>query len=287
MDIPALDRDLLLAHVLGVTRSRLLAMDAARLTAEQQTRYDELLAQRAAGVCVAYLTGHKEFRYLDLDVTPDVLVPQPDTETLVDAVLMINREPREPREQGKLTAMKVLDLCTGSGCVALSLKYERSELEVTASDISRAALDVARRNAEKYALPVTFIESDLFEGISGRYDLITANPPYIETAAIALLAPEVRNEPALALDGGPDGLATIRRIITTAPTHLTPGGTLLMEAQPEQMREISLLLKEHGFAEVQTHPDLSGAERVISARTGDDCNSARFTLYWKDNAANI
>jgi release factor glutamine methyltransferase len=168
----------------------------------------------------------------------------------------------------------VLDLCTGSGAVAVSLKHERPDLAVYASDLSPEALALARINAERLlpALPGTpplcFIESDLFSSFAEApaFGLIVSNPPYVASALLPLLAPEVLREPRLALDGGEDGLTLIRRIIAEAPDHLLPGGALLLEADPGQMGRIAALLAERGFGEIQTRRDLAGRERVIAGR---------------------
>ena len=169
--------------------------------------------------------------------------------------------------------MSVLDLCTGSGAVALSLAYECPALEVTASDISEAALKVAADNAarifcDRESAPLHFVHSDLFAAIprAHRFDLITANPPYVESAVIETLAPEVRREPRLALDGGADGLALLRRIIDDAPAYLrTDGGGLIMEAQSPQMDALAALLRDAGFHSIKAIRDLAGIERVIRA----------------------
>jgi release factor glutamine methyltransferase len=261
--INQLDREILLAHVMGISRSRLLTLndEEKRLCADNQKLYDTLIAKRVAGVCVAYLVGHKEFRYLDLEVTPDVLVPQPDTETLVEAV-----EEFLPRITRMDTNEKttVLDLCTGSGCVALALAAEIPGLDVTASDISPAALAVAGRNAEKYFPELHLVQSDLFQHITKSYHLITANPPYIPAGDIAGLPPEVRGEPRLALDGGPDGLALLRRVIAEAPAHLVPGGALFVEAEDTQADAVEALCREAGFTELRRWKDLGGKRRVTS-----------------------
>jgi release factor glutamine methyltransferase len=167
-----------------------------------------------------------------------------------------------------------LDLCTGSGAVAIALKHECPEIEVFASDLSPEALETARLNAARLlgtALEpaVTFIQSDLFDRISRRFHLITANPPYVCTGDIKKLPREVRGEPRLALDGGADGLDLIRALIAGAPDHLFSGGVLLLEADPRQMPRIASLLEHQGFLDIQTYRDLSGAERVIGGRMPD------------------
>jgi release factor glutamine methyltransferase len=201
---------------------------------------------------VAYITGRKDFRRLSFMVSPAVLTPRPETEELVEAALEIARN-----------GQKVLDLCTGSGCAAVSIKFERPELDVDASDVSGEALNVAMENAKQAGASVNFIHSDLFAAIPGPYNIILSNPPYVPAGLIGTLAPEVLAEPRLALDGGPDGLCLIRRIVAESPQRLCPGGTLLLEADGAQMPEIAGLLKAAGFSGVKTRRDLSGTERVI------------------------
>jgi release factor glutamine methyltransferase len=251
--------------------------------------YKTCITRRAAGICVAYITGHKEFRYLDLYVSPDVLVPRPDTETLVEAALEIIKTKTE------CGSLSVLDLCTGSGAVALALldeckrheyprhKYpwhespDKYDIEVYASDISPAALLVAQKNSEALALAqatatassaVRFIQSNLFENIEGRFDIIVSNPPYVRHDEMSALPPEVQNEPPLALDGGEDGLMLIKKIIPQAAAHLKDGGALLLEADPRQMSLISALFQQSGYEKIFTKEDLSGCCRLIGAVIG-------------------
>jgi release factor glutamine methyltransferase len=222
-----------------------------------------------AGECAAYILGFKEFWGLDFAVNPDVLVPRPDTETLVEAALAALFP---AAKTGRPLAL--LDLCTGSGAVVIALKHELPFLEVYATDISARALAVARNNAERLlgggktrpaaAEPVHFLEGDLFEPVPRMgFDLITANPPYVPSAEIPRLPREVRLEPPLALDGGADGLDLARRIAGDAPAFLKSGGRLLMEADPRQMSALALILKKKRYRDLALHRDLSGLERVI------------------------
>ncbi|GHV85257.1 release factor glutamine methyltransferase [Spirochaetia bacterium] len=276
---PALDAALLLAEAAEQSREQLYAHPEAELGKEQEDRYAEFLERRQNGECIAHILGRKEFWGLDFTVSPEVLVPRPDTEILVEAALDILRRRAEKSPPGGFS-VPVLDLCTGSGAVAIALKHECPRLEVWAVDISEAALALARANAAKL-LPkkpsVVFLAGDLFEagihsktrGIHSktrppRFALITANAPYIPSAAIAELSPEVRHEPLLALDGGQDGLSLIRRIIAEAPLYLEAGGTLALEADPSQMETISALMKERGFSCPVRCRDLSGRDRVIT-----------------------
>ena len=263
---PGLDAGLLLAFALKTTREKLLLMDRAPLDNDGAAGFGRLLDRRAEGECAAYLLGFKEFRGLDFAVTPDVLVPRPDTETLVEAALAALPKPEEPG----LPSPALLDLCTGSGAVAIALKHELPFLEVYATDISPGALAVAWKNAARLLgngrlLPdIHFLEGDLFEPVPPRrFDLITANPPYVPAAEIPNLSREVRFEPQVALDGGEDGLDLIRRIAGDAPAFLHSWGRLLMEADPRQMPEIARILEKKGYRNVRLHRDLSGQDRVI------------------------
>jgi release factor glutamine methyltransferase len=275
---PGLDAALLLGHILKTDRAGLVLKNAETLSACAEERFAQALEKRRSGLCVAYIVGRKEFRGLDFTVGPEVLVPRPDTETLVEAALAcIDRRPSP--------ALRLLDLCTGSGVLAISLKHERPGLEVYASDISAAALGIARLNAAGLLPgtaespgepPVSFFESDLFNSLGELrprgFDLIIANPPYVPGALIDTLAPEVRREPRLALDGGADGLDIIRRLIPEARGFLRPGGVLLLEADPGQMAPVGGILASQGYIDIQTYRDLSDRPRVIqgAARGGGD-----------------
>ncbi|GHV89747.1 release factor glutamine methyltransferase [Spirochaetia bacterium] len=274
VDTPALDAGLLLAEVLHTSRAGLIAAGPDPLSEENYRSFQALLGRRLSGECVAYILGRREFRGLEFTVTPAVLVPRPDTETLVEAALgLIDQTAAEalsPLETSEpaVPRWRFLDLCTGSGAVAVSLKNERPELEVWASDISEAALDVARANAARLLgtePAINFINSDLFSHINCRFNLIVSNPPYVSTGEIQALSPEVKQEPLLALDGGDDGLDIIRRLVAEAPAHLLPGGRLLLEADPRQMKVIAGLLETKGYKDILALRDLSGQDRVIGA----------------------
>jgi len=263
---PGLDASLLLAHVLNTTRTALVAAGADELSDEACEDFCNLIVRRCEGECVAYITGKKEFRELEFEVNPSVLVPRPDTEILVEAAIeLIRNQPQ---------STKILDLCTGSGAVAISLKNEMPELEIHATDICANALDVAKKNARRL-LPgsdIHFYLGDLYDAIincsllSVNCSLIIANPPYIPSQEIETLSAEVQYEPRLALDGGIDGLDVIKRIINGAPDYLKQGGMLLLEADPRQMNDIAVLLEKHGFINIQLYKDLSDSQRVIGGR---------------------
>jgi release factor glutamine methyltransferase len=256
LETPALDARVLLAGILKTPLSVLAAKGDAPVSAEHERAFRAALARRAAGECAAYIIGEKGFRYLTFRVTPAVLVPRPETELLVDAAL----------EAVAGSRSRVLDLCTGSGCVAISLKYENPTLEVSASDVSGAALAVARENAKQAGVEVHFTQSDLFSAFAGAaegFDLIVSNPPYIPSADLAGLSREVRGEPRLALDGGPDGLSLIRAIIREAPAYLREHGGLFLEADSSEMPAIRATMEADGFVDLRVWKDLAGLERII------------------------
>jgi release factor glutamine methyltransferase len=289
---PGLDASLLLAEVLGVSRSSLTAAGPDPLTENSFAAFNGFIKRRLDGECVAYILGRKEFYGLEFLVNPAVLVPRPETETLVEIAKgiggVVNKYSRLPRRkdceqlspvpspQSPVPIMRVLDLCTGSGAVAIALKHERPEWEVWATDISAQALETAKTNAARLLPPdsINFCQGDLFESLHcslptahcSLFTVIVSNPPYVPTAEIARLSPEVRGEPALALDGGGDGLDVIKKIITKVPEFLRPGGMLLLEADPRQMEKIAGLFEENGFTGIKTYNDLSGRERVIGGR---------------------
>jgi release factor glutamine methyltransferase len=265
VDSPGLDAALLLAQVLGTGRAGLIVRGGEVLEERAWDQYRGLLDRRRGGECTAYILGRKEFWGLDFMVSPDALVPRPDTETLVEAAL----ERIDRKAQARL---KILDLCTGSGAVAAALKHERPFLDIWASDISPKALALARANAERLFAgsgAINFVESDLFAALRGAiFDMIVSNPPYVPGPEIEKLSPEVRREPRLALDGGPGGLEIIRRIVAAAPARLVPGGVLLMEGDGGQMGAIAGMLEENGFTGIKRRRDLSGVFRVIGGTYG-------------------
>jgi len=288
IETPGLDSSLLLAEVLNTSRSKLTAAAHDNISEALVATFRQLIKRRQSGECTAYILGRKEFYGLEFQVNPSVLVPRPDTETLVETA--INREQgarskeqragsKEQRisnkaEMGK-QPFRVLDLCTGSGAIAIALKHTMPELEVWATDISAEALETAKTNAARLLPPdsIRFLQGDLYNALlpdslfllpPSSFLIIISNPPYVPTTDIPSLPPEVRMEPALALDGGNDGLDKIRKIVSRAPEFLCSGGCLLLEADPRQMAAITDLYEKAGFSDIQTHADLSGRERVIS-----------------------
>ncbi len=262
IDSPRLDAEVLLAHALGVERLQLYLDYEKPVEEAERTRFRELVRRRAGErVPVAYLTGSKEFWSLSLRVSEKVLVPRPDTEILVAAALELFPE----RE----AAIRILDVGTGSGAVALALASERPQAEIIATDISKDALDIARRNAEAlgFAERLKLVEGDLLEPLRGEaFDLITANLPYVPEGDEPGLAPELGHEPRGALFAGADGLDLLRRLAGELSHALRPGGAVALEMGPEQIDVTADLLAGAGLDKLKRHKDLAGSFRVISAR---------------------
>ena len=253
-----LDAQLLLLHALGKPdreRAWLLAHDTDQLTQAEQQRFELLTQRRVAAEPLAYITGHKEFFGLDLEVDARVLVPRPDTETLVEWALEV---------MARCDNGDVLDLGTGSGAVALAIKHARPDLRVHAVDASADALQVAQANAQRLQLLITFMHGSWLTGVPGRYHAIVSNPPYI--AELDPHLPALTHEPLQALVSGKDGLEDIRQIVAQAGTHLHPGGWLLLEHGYDQAARVRALLTDTGFEDVQSRCDLSGIERCSGGR---------------------
>lgn len=255
LGVARLDAQLLLAHLLQRPRAWLIAHDEYALDASQATAMGDRLARRAAGEPLAYLVGEREFRGLMLHVTAAVLVPRPETELLVAWALECL--PGAP-------AHSVIDLGTGSGAVALAIKHACPAAHVCATDASAAALAVARANAQRHGLDVTFAQGDWWAPVAGqRYGLAASNPPYVagDDPHLAALA----HEPRVALTPEGDGLGAIRRLIEDAPAHLLAGAWLLLEHGHDQAQEVQALLARRGFGPPQTRRDLAGLERCTGA----------------------
>lgn len=267
IDSPRLEAELLLGHVLGIDRIRILLDRDRPLSADELARYKALIVRRRTHEPVAYLLGQREFYGRPFRVDKRVLIPRPDTETLVEIAL--------ERTRDRSLYARVLDLCTGSGCVAISLAKERPTWRITATDISSGALTVARDNAHRLGAHgnAAFLEGDLFGALpkappaARRFDLIVSNPPYIPDAEVLTLDRDVRDhEPHLALKGGGDGLALVRNIVDQAPDHLVAGGVLALEIMMGQSDEVEALLRKRGFADVSSRKDYGGIPRVVSGR---------------------
>jgi release factor glutamine methyltransferase len=255
-----LDAQMLVGHVAGHPRTWLLAHDDAALDDAQAAALDVLVMRRVAGEPAAYLVGTKEFHGLALHVDARVLVPRPDTETLVDWGLELLRGPLAARR-----TPAVIDLGTGSGAIALATKHGAPHAHVTALDVSPAALDVAALNARRLGLSIDFVRGDWWDGVPGRrFDLALANPPYIADADPHLDA--LAHEPRLALASGPDGLDAIRHIVAGAHAHIAPHGWLLLEHGHDQAGAVQALLTAAGYGEVASRHDLAGVARCTGGR---------------------
>ena len=254
-----LEAKLLLAHVLGRDRAWLAAHGEAPLDSMQARAYDALVRRRAAGEPIAYLTGRREFFGVDLDITPDVLIPRPETELLVELAL---------RWLAAEASARVLDLGCGSGAVALAIARERPRASVLGTDLSPQALALARRNAERLAIGnASFLESDWFARVpSERFALIVGNPPYVARGDPHLDQGDLRFEPRAALVSGSDGLDALRAIVAGAPAYLAAGAYLALEHGYDQAGAVRALLRESGLQAVASARDLSGIERVSYAR---------------------
>lgn len=255
-----LDARLLLEFVCHTERNTLLAHGEREVDARQGKHYRALIAERAKRIPLQHLTGVQEFMGLAFKVNEHVLIPRQDTEILVEEVLRYLHD-----------GMSILDMCTGSGCILLSLLHYSNGCSGVGVDISEEALDVAGQNAVRilgpgFGLPdhIVFQQGDLFEQVEGKFEIIVSNPPYIESAVIHTLMPEVRlHEPVEALDGGEDGLEFYRRIISGSRRHLTGGGMLFLEIGYNQGEAVSLLMEKGGFSDVTVVKDYGGQNRVV------------------------
>jgi release factor glutamine methyltransferase len=266
LGLARLDAQLLLLHVLGQRaqgRAWLLAHAHDALPTTASTQFIAAAQRCAGGEPLAYITGWQEFYGLTLQVDPRVLIPRPDTETLVDwALERIDQD--APPSTAQRPPFTVLDLGTGSGAIALAIQHQRPQVKTSAVDASPAALAVAGANAQRLKLKLQFIHSHWFAQVPGRYALIVSNPPYIAEHDPHLAA--LSHEPVQALTAGPDGLADIRHLIQTAPQHLLPGGWLLLEHGHNQASAVQQLLGEQGFTHIQSRSDLAGTERCCGGQ---------------------
>lgn len=249
----ALDARLLLEEVCGTDRNTLLVHGDRAVTEEEETQFRIFIERRSTHEPLQQITGWQEFMGLRFSVTEDVLVPRQDTETLVEEVMRYLRD-----------GMEILDVCTGSGCILLSLLRYSNGCRGVGCDISEKALAVAGQNAKELGISAQFIQSDLFESIEGRFEYIVSNPPYIRKDMIPTLMEEVRDhEPLIALDGGEDGLDFYRKITREATEHLYSGGMLFFEIGYDQGEAVKLLMEEEGYEEVTVSQDLAGFDRVV------------------------
>lgn len=257
----SLDAWYLLEYVTGVGKAMYFAEPERAVSEENADRYIDCIRQRAAHIPLQHITGEQEFMGYPFCVNEHVLIPRQDTEILVEEAIQIMR----PK-------MKILDMCTGSGCIVLSIlkmckeKYYMTDLQGVGADVSEEALKVARENGRRLGVPVTWIQSDLFAKIpeEEKYDVIVSNPPYIETAVIDTLQEEVRlHDPYIALDGKEDGLYFYRRIISEADKYLKPQGKLMFEIGCDQAEAVEELMKNAGYEQITVKKDLAGLDRVV------------------------
>ena len=270
IDTARLDAECLLAHALGVDCLRLYVDFDKPVTPEERGRYRELVQRRASErIPVSQLLGTKEFWSLELRVTSDVLTPRPDTETLVQAA--IDRFP------DKEAPLRVLDLGTGSGAVALAIAVERPQSVITATDSSQEALKIAQENAERLgkADRIRFIEGDWLVPVRGEeFDLVVSNPPYVAESERAGLPPELAHEPEQALFSGPDGLDALRILVRGIPEVLAPAGAFAFEMAPGQVAKVAEGCRKTGFEDVSIHRDLAGLSRVVSGRSRGESSAS-------------
>lgn len=257
----ALDARLLLEYVCHTNRNDLLVHGNRPLDDIASACYKAYVEKRAKHIPLQHMLHNQEFMGLSFYVNEHVLIPRQDTEILVEEVM-----------RGLFDGMRILDLCTGSGCILLSLLHYSNDCQGTGTDLSDEALAVAKENAERFRLDnrARFIKSDLFEKVEGIFDIVVSNPPYICRDVIASLMPEVRDhEPVMALDGGPDGLFFYREIISQADRYLTHGGSLYFEIGYDQGEAVSRLMEENGYREVRVVKDYAGLDRVVYGINGN------------------
>lgn len=283
---PSLDVEVLMQWILKKDRSYILFHRDEELSEEQESQLKKSISLRKTGLPIAYITGHKEFYGIEFMVSPDVLIPKPDTEVLVENSIEIIRCLQDKSDH----TLNILDMCTGSGCVAISIIKTLKDLQApresnpkfTLADISNKALDIARENARRILDPetlskVTFVNTNLFSNLKDKsFDLIVSNPPYVPCEQTTELLKDGRNEPRLALDGDidiegnpsgtKDGLEIIRNLVSQAKSHLTENGMLILETGEYNAMETACLMKKIGFRDVKTYVDLEGDLRNVSGK---------------------
>lgn len=263
-----MNAELLLMFTLDRDRAYLYAHPERDLTVDEQARYDAALAERARGVPAQYITGHQEFWGLDLIVSPAVLIPRPETEHVVEAVLKLHSEGQVGEPSDRQQKTRIIDVGTGSGCIALALAWELPQAEIHASDISSSALEIARANAARLGLErrIQFHQADLLEGLGGEFDFVVSNPPYVGESEADQVQLEVRKfEPKNAVFAGPTGLEVITRLIPQAQAALHPGGWAVVEISGSIVEGVRPLFR--AWNDLRIQPDLQGIPRVAIARS--------------------
>ena len=270
---PRMNAELLLMFTLGCDRAYLFAHPEREISPEEESRYEVTLAERSRGVPAQYITGHQEFWGMDLIVTPAVLIPRPETEHVIETVLElqasgVGRQAPGPQiSDAAYPEVRIVDVGTGSGCIALALAKELAQAEIRATDISPDALEIARANTARHHLErrIQFHRTDLLEGLQGDFDFVVSNPPYVGESEEDQVQLEVRKfEPRSAVFAGPAGTEVIARLIPQARTTLRRGGWLIMEISGTIAKEVKVLLE--GWQEVEIKPDLQSIPRVVRAR---------------------
>lgn len=263
-----LDAWFLIEYVTGCNRAYYFSHPEKAMTIEQEVAYKEYIEKRAQHIPLQHLTGVQEFMGFEFQVNENVLVPRMETEFLVEDAIDILRSQFTEKYKEANKTIRVLDMCTGSGCIIITIlkwmEKNQVSMEGIAVDVSENALEIARKNAENIGADVTFLQGDLFEKVSGKFELIISNPPYIRTADIETLEAEVKDhDPYLALNGKEDGLYFYRRIVKESTEHIIPGGWLLFEIGCDQGKEVTDLMEENGYTNVEVRKDLSGLDRVV------------------------
>lgn len=265
----------LLEYASGLDYTRLLLKGQEEIPDQAAVKFREVLEKRRQRIPLQQIVGKTDFMGISLEVSEAVLTPRQDTEILAEEAIGCIRKAREAGKKGHAGSqaddekIRVLDLCTGSGCLIIAAKRFCPEIEAVGTDISGDALDIAQRNVQNSGAGVTLVRGDLFENIDGMFDVIMSNPPYIRSGEISFLMEEVRDhEPRLALDGGRDGLSFYRKIAEEAPRYMKEEGWLLFEIGFDQGEDVKEILKASGFSEVSVIPDLSGSDRVVKGKKG-------------------
>ena len=259
----ALDARLLLEHICGTDRNTLLVHGDRTVSPEEEKQYLDAVERRSRRIPLQQITGQQEFMGLPFWVNSNVLIPRQDTEVLVEEVLKHTHD-----------GMRILDMCTGSGCILISILHYSNDCEGLGVDISSLALEVAEENAERLlsgriGVSARFLQSDLFEAVDGKYDILVSNPPYIRSAVVDTLMPEVKDyEPRIALDGEEDGLVFYRRILSDCKKNLKKGGMLFFEIGYDQAEAVKSMMEQAGFLEVTVKKDFGGLDRVVFGTLG-------------------
>lgn len=242
---------LLLLYELEISKEQLAMQQDNEMNSQKIKKFDKHMEELIQGKPLQYITNSQGFYGLDFYVDENVLIPQPDTEILVEEIVNISKNKK-----------KILDICTGSGAIAIAIA-KNTDSEIQASDISWEALEIAKKNAINHDVKIEWIQSDLFENIEGKFDVIVSNPPYIETKTISTLSPEVKNEPFLALDGGEDGLEFYRVLTQEAKRYLVSGGILAVEIGYNQKEKVMQLFEKAGFCEIYAKKDWGKQDRIV------------------------